>query len=53
MGRRWVDNGGRDGSASVDSEWRKKDGLVLGQGSWASDEWRKKEKKMKGRREGQ
>ena len=45
MGQRWVDNGGRDGLAWVDSERRKKDGSVLGQGSWASDEWRKKEKK--------
>ena len=26
--------------------------MEFGQGSWAGEEWRKKEKKMKGRREG-
>ena len=35
------------------NEWTKKDGSASRQGSWTDEEWRKKEKKMKGRREGQ
>ena len=40
-----VSDGGRNGLAWVGGEWRKKDGLVFGQGSWAGEEWRNKEKK--------